>query len=92
MFFTTSHVCFPARRENTIFNRILLNKTIRDSRQSAHRQKVRRHIAPPNRNTHDFVSFTAVKVQEIFQQEKKNIKIPTYFLRLSNKRVILFVH
>ena len=70
----------------------LLNKTIRDSRQSAHRQKARRHIAPPNRNTHDFVSFTAVKVQEIFQQEKKNIKIPTYFLRLSNKRVILFVH
>ena len=51
MFFTTSHVFFPARRENTIFNRILLNKTIRDSRQSAHRQKAKRHIAPPNRHT-----------------------------------------
>ena len=79
MFFTTSHVCFPARRENTIFNRILLNKTIRDSRQSAHRQKAKRHIAPPNRNTHDFVSFTAVKVQEIFQQEKKTSKFLLIF-------------
>ena len=63
-----------------------------NSRQSAHRQKFNRHTATHNRNTHDFVSFTAVKVQEIFQQEKKNIKFPTYFLRLSNKRVILFVH